>query len=574
MKKILFLLLITVASYGQTLQNPTYGTVKLKQNITSTDATKVNVQQNDGTVNTKPLSDFGTVKSVTGTDGITVANGTTAPVIGISSISQLKVAGLVTDLAARELIANKVSTITASATNYPNNNAVIAYVASNAPVTPDATTTVKGIVKLAGDLGGTADLPTVPALATKANLASPTFTGTPTAPTATAGTNTTQLATTAFVLANGANNAVLLTGNQIINGTKTFISDNGGTNTGKISIFSSLANDAALKIEAQTSFADGLRITNIANASKGILITNNLGSNGRPIVVNNTTGSGDPFVYQKNGTDKVIINDLGTINATSFIKNAAPTTNILLAGGTDIPQSTFQTALTNPVTGTGTTNFLPKFTGSSTLGNSTISNTSLVTNILHSGNASSFIVSNGSLASNNVLYLGNDSSTNSSFIGSFLGDDSFFSNLVLQKFGGNVMVGSSIDNGSKLQVAGAATFASSVTATQGIFKSTTGDQLRIAFNDTFYWKIEREATNGNLIFSDAVNGQRIKLESITGAATFASSVTASDYRIATLNTAPASATATGTLGEIRYDANYIYLCTATNTWKRSLLSTW
>lgn len=40
-------------------------------------------------------------------------------------------------------------------------------------------------------------------LAAKANLASPTFTGVPAAPTAAAGTNTTQLATTAFVLANG-----------------------------------------------------------------------------------------------------------------------------------------------------------------------------------------------------------------------------------------------------------------------------------------------------------------------------------------------------------------------------------
>lgn len=37
------------------------------------------------------------------------------------------------------------------------------------------------------------------ALVLKANLASPTFTGTPAAPTATAGTNTTQIATTAFV---------------------------------------------------------------------------------------------------------------------------------------------------------------------------------------------------------------------------------------------------------------------------------------------------------------------------------------------------------------------------------------
>ena len=38
-------------------------------------------------------------------------------------------------------------------------------------------------------------------LATKAPLASPDLTGTPTAPTAAAGTNTTQIATTAFVAA-------------------------------------------------------------------------------------------------------------------------------------------------------------------------------------------------------------------------------------------------------------------------------------------------------------------------------------------------------------------------------------
>lgn len=41
-----------------------------------------------------------------------------------------------------------------------------------------------------------------------------------------------------------------------------------------------------------------------------------------------------------------------------------------------------------------------------------------------------------------------------------------------------------------------------------------------------------------------------------------------------LDTAPASATATGKTGEVRWDANYMYVCVATNTWKRSLLSTW
>ena len=38
--------------------------------------------------------------------------------------------------------------------------------------------------------------------------------------------------------------------------------------------------------------------------------------------------------------------------------------------------------------------------------------------------------------------------------------------------------------------------------------------------------------------------------------------------------APSSATDTGRAGEIRYDSSWIYVCIATNTWKRSPLSTW
>ena len=44
-------------------------------------------------------------------------------------------------------------------------------------------------------------------------------------------------------------------------------------------------------------------------------------------------------------------------------------------------------------------------------------------------------------------------------------------------------------------------------------------------------------------------------------------------RLRTSNT-PSSASSTGAKGEICYDANYIYVCTATNTWKRVALSTW
>ena len=38
--------------------------------------------------------------------------------------------------------------------------------------------------------------------------------------------------------------------------------------------------------------------------------------------------------------------------------------------------------------------------------------------------------------------------------------------------------------------------------------------------------------------------------------------------------APAHANSTGTPGQIAYDSNYVYICIATNTWKRSLLSNW
>ncbi len=133
---------------------------------------------------------------------------------------------------------------------YPTQKATKAYVdntiyAAVGSGVPDATTLAAGKVKLAGDLGGTAMNPTVPELANKENTAnkstsvqsdggsntkypsvkavkdyvdqatmgtalqatvdakadkaSPTLTGVPLAPTAPANTNTTQIATTAFV---------------------------------------------------------------------------------------------------------------------------------------------------------------------------------------------------------------------------------------------------------------------------------------------------------------------------------------------------------------------------------------
>jgi len=78
------------------------------------------------------------------------------------------------------------------------------------------------------------DAATTSALATKAPLASPTFTGVPVAPTATAGTNTTQIATTAFVTAatanaGGSSDELEFTANGAVTAGKLVVLDAAGT---------------------------------------------------------------------------------------------------------------------------------------------------------------------------------------------------------------------------------------------------------------------------------------------------------------------------------------------------------
>ena len=60
---------------------------------------------------------------------------------------------------------------------------------------------------------------------------------------------------------------------------------------------------------------------------------------------------------------------------------------------------------------------------------------------------------------------------------------------------------------------------------------------------------------------------------VTGNATVSNRVSTDKLRIVSSST-PSSATDTGTTGTIRWDSNYIYVCVATNTWKRVAISTW
>ena len=47
-----------------------------------------------------------------------------------------------------------------------------------------------------------------------------------------------------------------------------------------------------------------------------------------------------------------------------------------------------------------------------------------------------------------------------------------------------------------------------------------------------------------------------------------------NYPVTPIEHTPSSASDTGTQGQIAWDANYLYVCTATDTWKRVALSTW
>lgn len=68
-------------------------------------------------------------------------------------------------------------------------------------------------------------------------------------------------------------------------------------------------------------------------------------------------------------------------------------------------------------------------------------------------------------------------------------------------------------------------------------------------------------------------GIALTLARADGAATFEAGVDATALRARTAKT-PASATAAGNVGEICWDSGYVYVCVATNTWKRAALASW
>ena len=164
-------------------------------------------------------------------------------------------------------------------------------------------------------------------------------------------------------------------------------------------------------------------------------------------------------------------------------------------------------------------------TNTQTLTNKTLTSPTITTPLIST-------LYGGSAANDDITIHGTSDSTRTS------------SYVILQPTGGNVAVGGTTTDW-KMEVA------------EGNF--------RIAFNPGF-----GSATNYISSYNSAVGVQTAAPLSLFGSRV---SIDSGIFNINTGN-APASAAASGTAGDFAWDTNYLYQCVATNTWKRTALSTW
>jgi len=306
---------------------------------------------------------------------------------------------------------------------------------------PDATLSTKGIIRLAGDLAGTANSPTVPDLANKVpntrtiSTTSPLLGGNSLSTNLTLSiqqANSTQSGYLSFADWSTFNskaidsNVVHLTGTETITGAKTFTVN--GSNTG-IQVESTSNGNGAVRVNQSTA-GIGIWANNTStgaailsyNASTGYGLQMANMSTGKAIYIDNSiTATGDPFTYTLGGAAfmKAKIDYLGNITGNSFIKIGGVSSQFLKADGSvdsntySLDSNVVHLAGTETITGQKTFSLDTSFNG------------------VKVGRGAGNIGSNVMIGSNNTantgsynLFLGNNSGfyntigINNSFIGS------------------------------------------------------------------------------------------------------------------------------------------------------------
>lgn len=100
-----------------------------------------------------------------------------------------------------------------------------------------------------------------------------------------------------------------------------------------------------------------------------------------------------------------------------------------------------------------------------------------------------------------------------------------------------------------------------------ILSSTTGNA------NLYFGNVAGAAGRGRIIYDNSPETMSFYVAAVERAAITGTEATFYvDVNVPTKT--PSSASDTGTTGTITWDSNYIYVCTATNTWKRVAISTW
>jgi hypothetical protein len=96
--------------------------------------------------------------------------------------------------------------------------------------------------------------------------------------------------------------------------------------------------------------------------------------------------------------------------------------------------------------------------------------------------------------------------------------------------------------------------------------ATVGWTIQSVNQGVGYTPLILNELGGNVLIGTTTNqGARLNVNG---------TIRGTQFLLSALNTAPATATSTGTTGEIRIVNGFIYVCVATNTWQRAAIATW
>lgn len=162
-----------------------------------------------------------------------------------------------------------------------------------------------------------------------AKLDSPNLTGVPTAPTATAGTNTTQIATTAFInnaISTFNSGLVTIAGNQTITGQKTFTDY---STFSSIGLSNSYISSQGNGLDSNTTYGNGA-----IGFKNGHFSFASVGKPSAIIATSNVTLITNPILQVPNSSGTIALTTNPTsITATSFIKSGGTSSQYLMADG-------------------------------------------------------------------------------------------------------------------------------------------------------------------------------------------------------------------------------------------------